>query len=601
MSNVLRIRRRASGAAGAPASLENAELAYNEVDDVLYYGKGTGGAGGTASTIEAIAGSGAALMLTGNQTVNGTKTFVEEIQGDISGNAGTASALETARTISLTGDVTGSVSFDGSGNVNISTTLQSSLVTALDDLSNVAAGSASTGNLLRFNGTAWTNANLGAGDIPSLPASKINSGVFGVDRIPDLPASRVTSGTFADGRIPALDAGKVQTGQFADARISASSVRQHFTAGSGVSVAGGTISLDLDDTPLTTSLAGSGRVAVVEAGVSKRMTLSNFAEAAAGEIDLSDLNAASGNYDMGANRITNLDTPVSDSDAATKGYVDGKVEGLSPKAAVRAATTGSVTLSGTQTIDGVSLTAGDRVLVKNQSSAADNGVYIVGVGSWSRAPDADTWDKLVGAYVFATEGTTNGDLAFVCTSDGGGTLGSTNVDFDTFQSATDLTAGDGLTKSGNELSVQVAGDGLTTASGSLALDGYVEDLAGLGSNGLIVKNGTSATSVVLATSGSGLSISNGNGASGNPTFSLTTPLQALAGVTPGANRLPYFTGSSTASHTEITAFARALLGDGGASAMRGRLQLGGMAIQDANNVDIDGGTIDGITLDGGTF
>ena len=75
MANTIRIKRRASGNAGAPGSLENAELAYNEVDDVLYYGKGTGGAGGTATTVEAIAGSGAYLTLSGVQTVTGNKTF----------------------------------------------------------------------------------------------------------------------------------------------------------------------------------------------------------------------------------------------------------------------------------------------------------------------------------------------------------------------------------------------------------------------------------------------------------------------------------------------------------------------------------------------
>jgi hypothetical protein len=75
MSNKIRIKRRASGNAGAPSSLENAELAYNEVDDVLYYGKGTGGIEGTATTVEAIAGSGAYLTLSGIQTVTGNKTF----------------------------------------------------------------------------------------------------------------------------------------------------------------------------------------------------------------------------------------------------------------------------------------------------------------------------------------------------------------------------------------------------------------------------------------------------------------------------------------------------------------------------------------------
>ena len=75
MANTLRIKRRATGNAGAPTSLENAELAFNEVDNILYYGKGTGGAGGTATTIEVIGGIGAFTTLTGEQTISGNKTF----------------------------------------------------------------------------------------------------------------------------------------------------------------------------------------------------------------------------------------------------------------------------------------------------------------------------------------------------------------------------------------------------------------------------------------------------------------------------------------------------------------------------------------------
>ena len=75
MANTLRIKRRASGGSGAPSSLANAELAFNEVDDTLYYGKGTGGAGGTATTVEAIGGIGAFVGLSGTQTITGNKTF----------------------------------------------------------------------------------------------------------------------------------------------------------------------------------------------------------------------------------------------------------------------------------------------------------------------------------------------------------------------------------------------------------------------------------------------------------------------------------------------------------------------------------------------
>lgn len=123
MANDIRIKRRTSGSAGAPASLENAELAMNEVSEVLYYGKGTGGAGGSATTIIPIGGSGAFMDLSSTQTVAGTKTFSSTIQADVSGNAGTATKLATSRTISVSGDADGSASFDGSANANIAITL----------------------------------------------------------------------------------------------------------------------------------------------------------------------------------------------------------------------------------------------------------------------------------------------------------------------------------------------------------------------------------------------------------------------------------------------------------------------------------------------
>lgn len=130
MANTVRIKRRASGASGAPTSLANAELAFNEVDDVLYYGKGSGGAGGSASTIEAIGGKGAFVGLTGDQTISGNKTFSNVITGAITGNAGSATQLANGRTIAMTGDVTWtSGSFNGTANVTGTATLANSGVT----------------------------------------------------------------------------------------------------------------------------------------------------------------------------------------------------------------------------------------------------------------------------------------------------------------------------------------------------------------------------------------------------------------------------------------------------------------------------------------
>ena len=154
--------------------------------------------------------------------------------------------------------------------------------------------------------------------------------------------------------------------------------------------------------------------------------------------------------------ITGLAAPTSDSEAANKAYVDTVSQGLDAKASCRAATTANITLSGTQTIDGVALIAGDRVLVKDQSTASQNGIYVVEAGSWSRAADADSWAELVKAFTFVEEGTNGANNGFVCTVAAGGTLGSTAVTFVQFSGAGQITAGAGMTKTGNTLNVNTA-------------------------------------------------------------------------------------------------------------------------------------------------
>lgn len=164
----------------------------------------------------------------------------------------------------------------------------------------------------------------------------------------------------------------------------------------------------------------------------------------------------SGAIAMGSNKITGLGTPTADQDAATKAYVDGVAQGLDVKASCRAATTANITLSGTQTIDGVAVIAGDRVLVKNQASAAENGIYVAAVSTWSRAADANTWDELVGAFTFIEDGTTNDNTGWVCAVSPGGTLGVTAVTFEQFSGAGQVIAGTGMTKTGNTLNVNTA-------------------------------------------------------------------------------------------------------------------------------------------------
>jgi hypothetical protein len=321
MSNTIRIKRRAaSGGAGAPSTLANAELAFNEATNILYYGTGTGGAGGSATSIIAIAGNGAFVDLSTNQTIAGTKTFSSTISGSINGNAATATTWATARDLSLTGDA--------------------------------------TATLLSVNGSANVSA--------ALTLATVNSNV----------------GTF-----------------------------------------------------LKTTVNAKGLVT------------------AATTANINDLTVPTADYAFGGYKITGLADPTSDQDAATKYYVDTVAQGLDVKASVKAATTANITLSGAQTIDGIAIVAGDRVLVKNQTSTPTNGIYVAASGAWARSADANTWDELVSAYTFVEEGTTYADTGWVCTINAGGTLGTTPITWSQFSGAGTYLAGTGLTLSGNTFSI----------------------------------------------------------------------------------------------------------------------------------------------------
>jgi hypothetical protein len=160
---------------------------------------------------------------------------------------------------------------------------------------------------------------------------------------------------------------------------------------------------------------------------------------------------------LNSQKITNLATPTADADAATKAYVDALKQGLDVKQSVRVATTANITLSGTQTIDGVVVSVGDRVLVKDQTTGSNNGIYVVAASTWSRDTDADTSAKITaGMFTFVAEGTTNSDSGWVLTTNDSIVLGTTSLAFSQFSGAGQITAGSGLTKTGNTIDVGTA-------------------------------------------------------------------------------------------------------------------------------------------------
>ena len=164
-----------------------------------------------------------------------------------------------------------------------------------------------------------------------------------------------------------------------------------------------------------------------------------------------------GTVNVGGFKVTNMATPVSGTDATTKDYVDNLVQGLIVKNAVKVATTTNITLSGAQTIDGYSVQVNDRVLVKNQTAPAENGIYSAQSSTWTRTTDADTWDELISAYVFVQLGSTQADTGWVCTIDSGGTLGVTAVTWAQFSGAGTFTAGQGLLLASNAFSIDLVG------------------------------------------------------------------------------------------------------------------------------------------------
>ena len=165
-------------------------------------------------------------------------------------------------------------------------------------------------------------------------------------------------------------------------------------------------------------------------------------------------------------------TPTADSHAATKSYVDSVQQGAYRKDAVNAASTANVDVSSApSSIDGVTLSADDRVLLKDQTTASENGVYVFSsAGSaLTRADDFNAGSEFPAAAVFTIAGSTNADKGYVCTNNSAPTLGTDSIQFSQFTGLGSVTAGDGLTKTGDRLDVQVDDSSVEIALDSLQI------------------------------------------------------------------------------------------------------------------------------------
>jgi hypothetical protein len=249
------------------------------------------------------------------------------------------------------------------------------------------------------------------------------------------------------------------------------------------------------------------------------------------QIGAAKLDLSSGTFDFSSATIT-VATPSADGQAASKSYVDSVAAGLDLKDSCRVATTANITLSGTQTIDGVAVSADQRVLVKNQSTASENGIYLCKAGSWARSSDLAAGDDAAGVFTFIEEGTSNGDKGFVCTSNSGSAVvGTNNLSFSQFSDTGTITAGDGLQKVGSEISANLDGSTLAASASGLKV-------ADLGiANGQISNSAAIAVSKLAASTISGVTLG------GN--------LAALTPATNGGVLFSSYNGSSAVSNLQL--------------------------------------------------
>ena len=317
-------------------------------------------------------------------------------------------------------------------------------------------------------------------------------------------------------------------------------------------------------------------------------------------------------------------SPSSAYDVVNKTYLDYFATGLSWKQPVLVASTANLPLSGLGTIDTtVTVQAGDRVLVKNQSTASENGIYIAASGPWSRSADANTWQELVSAICFVEEGDTQAGTAWYCTAQQGGTLGVTAVNWSNFSVAATYTAGTGLTLAGSQFSITSTGVVAATYGAAATVPVFAVNAQGqltsvtntsIAINGNQITSGTIGSSY-LSGSYSGITglgtlgdLTVTNPINGSVTGSSSTATTATNIAGGAANSIPYQSGASTT--TFLASGTGVLQNNGGLAwtttptltgtnfsgipntAITG---LGTMSVQNANAVAITGGTATGIT------
>jgi len=645
MASIIRIKR--SSVSGNPATLGAGELAYSALTDNgsnggdrLYIGIGTETSGNAANHF-VIGGkyftdmldhtpgtltASSALVVDSSSKINNLKVDNLDLDGntlsstDTNGNIvlapnGTGKLVLNNPYINGTTDTLAEFIYDTVGGA---VTAGTGITVTNSDGSNTSTVAIDS-TVATLNGSqALTNKTVNGLTITS------STGTLSITNLKTLTVSNTLTLTGTDSASVAFGAGG--TVAYTSDKLSV------FAATSSAELAGvisdetGSGALVFANTPtLVTPVLGAATATSITA-TSGNLSLA----AASGNNNVSIAPTGTGSIDANSKRITSLADPTDAQDAATKAYVDAVKTGLDIKGSVRATTTANITLSNTQTIDGVALSVGDRVLVKNQSTGSENGIYVVASGSWARSIDADntpTGEVTSGMFTFVEEGTANADSGWVLTTNDPITLGTTALAFAQFSGAGQVVAGAGLTKTGNTIDVVGTADRITVNSDSVDIAStYVgqNTITTLGT----ITTGTWNGSVIGATYG-GTGVNNGSSTitlggsfthTGAHTLGVTTTANTSVTL-PTTGTLATLAGTESLSNKTITSssFSGTTLAASGAVTLTSATDAsalgtaavvlsGGLSVAKAmfigTNITGAGAatsTLDGFNIDGGTY
>ena len=516
MALTLQIKR--STGSTAPGSLADGELAYTHGNEKFYIGDG--------STVKVIGGKSfndiidhTAGTLTASSAiiVDSNKAIDDLIIGNNASTGGSLQIKEGTNNgthhvqLKSPNSLSGNVEFtlpsadgsagqflktNGSGTLSFDT-ISSQFTLAADSGSNDAF---STGETLTFAGGEGIDTTVSNNQITIAgeDATTSNKGI----------ASFNTADFAVSSGDVTIKAGGVTNTQLAGSIANAKLANSSVTIGSDSIALGGTqtdlngiTSLDVDNITIdanTVSTTNSNGDLVLSPNGTGSVTVPSGYESRAG---------------FGSDSLVN------------KSYVDSVANGLDVKASVRVATTGNLSATynngngtltassnGAISIDGVSLSADDRVLVKDQSTGAQNGFYkVTTVGSGSaafvltRTPDADAASELTaGAFTFVEEGTANADNGYVLSTDGAITLGTTAITFEQFSGAGQIAAGNGLTKTGNTIDAVGTSNRISVSANAIDIASTYVGQTSITTLGTITTGTWTGTEIAVTSGGTGL-------------------------------------------------------------------------------------------------